>query len=475
MQCKLQYGIASAFSPFLCWLQGKQVSLSSLQTASCRENPSSLLAAAAHSSTAPSASAAHASRASLAPAAYTAGLQHHPTASKFGLDAMLPVVEPAPCAPQEHPPSLVWMVNSQHTCAGSSADAALEAAQQAGPLSNAKAIDRMSEGASTATSEDRAQDSHTHRRIALLPSDAHQPGVATGTCKVQDTLMSPQLSLSATGTLPTEPSPRGSGPSIEGLSASMLSHTDSSATARSLPEPPARTTLPVNSPSKEVAATSPLQAERCTPDTKEALLSQLSSIFGSPKASVSDKLDDANVGADSGSVASSPVSVHSQSNQLLPHQQSTATPPLGACTAACTDTCLVALREHLLEPRHEVGTACVASPGLSPLTSTLTAGVVEQGFAESRAELDFPPCTLSAVVSGRGVADHGVGPFLSGRECLPPVRGPAVGVPLPAPLVSGATDTTDTILIVNQDAISGVSWKASREFVAQRRHSSNSG
>lgn len=468
LQCKLQHGTVSAFSPFLCYLQGTQVLLSTSQTATCSEQPSSSFTAAVHSATPlcmSSSSAAHASRASLAPTAFTPGFQRHPTVSQSRPNAMLPLVQAASNSVLQEPhPTLHSMAGSQHTSGSSNAHAATEATHQASALPNANAVIRLSQAALTATSVDRAQDSHTHQPASLLPADAHQ--LITGAWKMQDTLRSPQLPPSSTHTLLSEPSPRGA--PQEKLSASPPSRTESSATARSLPEPPARASLSVSSLCTEASATSPSGTRRHTPDTKEALLSQLSSIFGSPQASASEQVKDALVGATSDSTVSSPGSAHSRSIQPVPHQQSTAAPPSHACIAACTATCLLAFHENLLEPTHGVGIARVASPGPRTLSATLTSGVIERKFAQVPADVGSPPCALSALVSASGVADHGVtGSCASGRGCLLPIPSPTA-VPLPAPLVSGAMDT-----ISSQDAMSDESWEASRASVAQRRHSSS--
>lgn len=458
--------MAPACNPFLCYLQGKQVAQSSFQTAGCSEQPSSLCTPPAHVATPPSASAPHASRVPPAPSAHAAGCRLHSTA-KSGTNAMLPVIQPgSDVITQEHPLGLVSVAESHWSSEGSNAHAASGATYPAGCPSDAKAVNRLSEGAATATSDDSAEDSNTHELTALLLSDVHPPGMITDAWgKPQHIFRSSQLLPSGKERFVAQLSPRG--PSPQGLSTSMLTHTEASARSRSLAEPSASAAPSAKSPSTEASATSLSGTGRPVRSIKDPLLSQLSSIFGSPKASVAEQLDHALVGADSDSTATSPGSAHSQSCQLLPHQPGTAAWPFEACTAACTDTCLLALPKNLLESTHEVDTACVDGPGPRALTTRLAAGGLEHGFVACRASVVTPLCTSLPAVAASTAADHGVAGSL---QFNPPVLVPEAEIALPVPLASDAMDATS-----NQDARADVNWAASRALAAQQRHSSSCG
>lgn len=375
--------------------------------------------------------------------------------------------QPAPhIMAQDCPPSLASKAHSQHFSQPNNADAASGVKRKAVSTAVATTVDRLSNAKSIGISAGSLSARlHSNQPAALLPPAAELRGVITDACKVQSTLTRTQLPPSAESIPLTER--QATGPQATELSALTPSCTEASARASLLTEPPAATQAvePLNA---EGSACS-LSDRRCSPcGNREPLPSQLSSIFGSPEASMPEQRSQAAVGADSGSIVTSSESAQSHSCQSMSHQRSTADSPFVAFKAAHAKVCLVPPPTQMQGFSPEVGSACALHSTVSP-PDAFSAVCVDHGVAVSGAQAGGPPSgwSSSSALAARGDAEDEVAASTApGRGALPVtcphLDSSAAKMVLPAPFASDAMDMSN-----KQDARCDMSWVAAETSASQ--------
>ena len=313
---------------------------------------------------------------------------------------------------QDCPSSLASKAHAQHFSQQNNADAALGVKHEAVSAAVATTVERLSNAKSIDTSAGSLEArSHSNQPAALLPPTAELTAVITDACKVQGTLTRSQLPPSADSIPLTDR--QATGPQATELSASTPSCTEASTTASILTEPPAAATQATEPLLAEGSACGLSETRSCPCENWEPLPSQLSSIFGSPEASMSEERSQAAVGADSDSIATGSESARSHSCQSFFHQHSQADSPFEAVEAAYGKVCLAAPPDLMQGSPPEVGSACAQHTTASPPVAT-SAICSDHGVAVSGAQTNGPASgrsSSSALATSANAGDEVVYPL----------------------------------------------------------------
>lgn len=455
----------------MCYLQGTHVLQSSLQTAPCSDQPTSLCRTAAHSATpairVPTACDTDCHKHLMAGHSSPMPPQSARTAIQLILD------QPASCAmAQERLSSPAIEAESQHFLRADNADAVSRVVHQAASLAVTGAADRLPGVISAGMPVGSSVKGPSHANSPMLPCAAHPQSIVADVCKVHSTSTNPQRLPTATDTPFTEQWP------ARAVVTYMPDSTpsESSATAEIAAEPPVGTTQAMECLTGEGSATR-LQGRGWHPtDRKEPLPPQPSSIFGSPEASVSEDHGEAALHTSSASLDSTVASSESaqpQSYHTLLHQQSKAGSPFSAPRAP---------PGHPQASTPYLDSACASSFDRTP-SSTDAASAINHGITVSRAQANSPPsgwssssvlqASSSSVLPASPDPDYVVAAHSGSDSTGLPMVCPLLDASV-AEMVSPGLLAPDVMEVISrQGAPCDTSWLAARMSAPQRQESSS--
>lgn len=455
----------------MCCLQGKHVLQSSLQTAPCNYQPTSVCTTVAPSAT------------PEIRVPTSCDSDHHkcqssPMPPLCARTAMPPVVDqPASYTmAQECLSSPAINAQSQHFPRPNDANAASRVIHRAASSAAAGAFNRLSGAISAemlAGSLILGDRSLADQAGAMPPGAVHPQSLITDACKMRSTSPDPQRLPTATDTPLTHQWASGA------LATYMPASTPSeaSATAEILAEPPVATAQAMECLTAEESANRLPVRQWHPTDRQEPLPPQPSSIFGSPEASASEEHGEAardTGSANSESTVASSEPAQTQSCQTLLHQQSKAGSPFTAFKVADAKSCLVAPPGYPQASAPQLGSTCASSPDMVS-SSTDAGSAMNDGPTVSRAQVHTPPSGWSSasVLPASPDANHKIAaPSASDSTGLPVI------CPLPdasiAGMVSPEALASDVMEVISrQGAPCDTSWLAARTSAPHRQESSS--